>query len=72
MDIDKAVNAAYARIAPGIDSVRAGAIAGYHAAIQRLQAQRERGAMSPQGMAATEAMVRLYSARIDALSREVA
>lgn len=71
MDIDHAINAAASRVVPGIDSVRAGAIVAHHAAVKRLQAQRD-AAVTPQAKRATEALVRLYSARIDALSREVA
>jgi hypothetical protein len=72
MDIDHAVSTAGSRVVPGIDSIRAGAIVAYHANIQRLKAQLDGTPMSPQGRRATEAVVRLYSARIDALSREVA
>jgi hypothetical protein len=71
VDIDVAVHTARNRVAPGIDSIRANAITAYHGVIKRLRAQLD-GSMSPQGRRATEAMVKLYGARIDALSREFA
>lgn len=71
-DIDIAIHVAKSRVAPGIDSIRAGAIASYHGAIQRLRTQLDGLPMSPQGRRATEAMVKLYGSRIDCLSREVA
>ncbi len=72
MDIEFALDRVAHRLAPGMDSNRAGAIVAYHAAIKRLQGQLDSAPMSPQGKFATQAMVRHYSARIDALSREFA
>jgi hypothetical protein len=72
VDIDVAVHAARNRVAPGVDSIRANAITAYHGVILRLQGQLAHSVMSPQGRRSTEAMVRLYGARIDALSREFA
>jgi hypothetical protein len=72
VDIDIAVHAARNRVAPGIDSIRANAITAYHGVILHLRAQLVMATMSPQGRRSTEAMVRLYTARIDALSREFA
>jgi len=72
MDIDNAITNAVTRLAPGIDSNRASAIIAYHGAINKLRSQLKQAPLSPQGRNATEAMVRHYSARIDALSREFA
>jgi hypothetical protein len=72
MDVQLATYAAASRVAPGIDSVRAGAINAYHHAVNKLRKQLATIPMSPQGHRATEAMVRLYETRIDALSREFA
>jgi hypothetical protein len=72
VDIDVAVHAARNRVAPGVDSIRANAIAAYHGVILNLRTQLVTATLSPQGRRATEAMVRLYGARIDALSREFA
>lgn len=71
MDIDIAVHTAQSRVVPGIDSIRAGAIAAHHGAVLRLKQQLEQP-LSWQGKRATQALIRLYGARIDALSREVA
>lgn len=72
MDVQLATYAAQARVAPGIDSVRAGAISAYHCAANRLRKQLNEVKLSPQGRRATEAMVAFYETRCDALSREFA
>jgi hypothetical protein len=72
MDIEFALDRVQRRLAPGIDSNRASAIVAYHGTILKLKNQLDLGGMSEQGRRATEAMVKVYQTRIDALSREVA